>query len=281
VPEAAALLVGDARRDVLRATGAEATDYLQGQLSQDVAALAPGAYAWSWLLAPNGKVDALLRLTRLAEDEWLLDTDAGAGAGVLARLVRFRLRTKVDIEATDLGVTALRGEGWEPAAPPGTVLSPPWPGVAGADVITTGANPPGDADDLERARILAGVPRMGAELDERTIPAETGLVAMTVSFTKGCYTGQELVARIDSRGGNVPRRLRGLRFPPGIVPARGAELAAADGAPAGVVTSAVAGADGGAAVGLGYIRRAVPPDATLRLADGPGRAEVEQVELPR
>ena len=66
--------------------------------------------------------------------------------------------------------------------------------------------------EVEVARILAGIPALGAELSERTIPAETGLVTMTVSFEKGCYTGQELVARIDSRGSNVARHIRHLRF---------------------------------------------------------------------
>ena len=90
-----------------------------------------------------------------------------------------------------------------------------WGGLAGYDLL--GADPvaPDGAvavsqDDYEAARIEAGFPRHGAELDERTIPAEAGLVEASVSFTKGCYTGQELVARIDSRGSNVPRHLRGL-----------------------------------------------------------------------
>ena len=67
-----------------------------------------------------------------------------------------------------------------------------------------------DPAEYEAVRIAAGIPRMGAELTDKTIPGETGLIELTVSFTKGCYTGQELVARIDSRGGNVPRHLRRL-----------------------------------------------------------------------
>ncbi len=69
-----------------------------------------------------------------------------------------------------------------------------------------------EADAYEAALVEAGFPRHGRELDDRTIPAEAGLVEAAVSFTKGCYTGQELVARIDSRGSNVPRHLRGLRL---------------------------------------------------------------------
>ena len=210
-------------RDVLRVDGPEAGSYLQGQLSQDVVAIPAGGSAWSWLLAPTGKVEALLRVARLGSDEWLLDTDAGWGEKVRARLDRFKLRTKAEIELVPALVVGLRGDGWDLAglgASAALVASPPWPGVDGADLVfLDGGAPVGLPDDAERApgayepdRIRAGIPRMGAELDEKTIPAETGLVPLTVSFTKGCYTGQELVARIDSRGGHVPRSLRLLRF---------------------------------------------------------------------
>ncbi|HET6966518.1 MAG TPA: hypothetical protein VFH58_17230 [Acidimicrobiales bacterium] len=315
----------DLARDVLTASGPEAASFLQGQLSQDVLALADGDFAWSWLLAPNGKVDALLRVTRLSTDEWLLDTDAGWGEPVLTRLNRFKLRTKVDIQPSTRTVVGLRGAGWKEAGGgllgAGLVLSPPWPGVEGADVLLPDGLPAGldvrPADEYEARRILAGIPRMGAELDERTIPAETGLVAMTASFTKGCYTGQELVARIDSRGGNVPKRLRGLRWAsadasgpetpgpeapgpeapgpetpgpetprPGssaagspVVP--GTELFTTDGRAAGIVTSVApaSGSDTAAWVGLGYVRRGVEIDETL--STGPLGTPVTQVELGR
>lgn len=270
-------------RDVIAVTGPESGTFLQGQLSQDVLALAEGGSAWSWLLAPNGKVDALLRVTRLPGEDWLLDTDAGWGEAALTRLNRFKLRTKVDLSPSPLVVVGLRGPGW--VTPPGAVavMSPPWPHVEGADVLCppdTAAVLPAAAGDHEADRILAGMPRMGAELDERTIPAETGLVPITVSFTKGCYTGQELVARIDSRGGNVPRRLRGLRFEPppegnGEV-APGDELVGEDGGPAGVVTS-VARSERHGLVGLGYVRRGIGTADALQTR--PARVRAAQVEL--
>ena len=114
---------------------------------------------------------------------------------------------------------------------------------------------------------------MGAELTDKTIPGETGLIEQTVSFTKGCYTGQELVARIDSRGGNVPRRLRGL-VPAGPVEP-GTTLVDGSGADAGTVTS-VAHSSGTGWVALGYVRRGVEVPATLRAADG----RVAVPELP-
>jgi folate-binding protein YgfZ len=116
---------------------------------------------------------------------------------------------------------------------------------------------------------------MGAELTEKTIPAETDLIDWTVSFTKGCYTGQELVARIDSRGGNVPRHLRGMLLPAGVGP--GTELTDTDGRPAGTVTSAAVSASLGP-VGLGYVRRGIEVPAVVRAGlDGP---EVMVRELP-
>src|SRR5690242_21856960 len=99
--------------------------------------------------------------------------------------------------------------------------------------------------DYERARIEAGVPAMGKELTDATIPVEAGqwLIDASVSFTKGCFTGQELVARIDSRGGNAPRPVRGLRIA-GRAEV-GAAVAAIDGLAPGARTSASFDADDG------------------------------------
>ena len=271
------LFAVDLGRDVLTATGPDAESYLQGQLSQDVAAIGPGESAWSWVLAPTGKVDALVRVTRTPDGDWMLDTDGGWGSAVQTRLNRFKLRSKVDIEVSSLVVIGIRGPlGDLDLSSARAVITPPWPGVTGADVIGESSAIAGvetaDAIEAEAARIVAGIPRMGAELDDRTIPGETGLIPITVSFTKGCYTGQELVARIDSRGGNVPRYLRGLRFT-GEVGA-GAELTSADGGAAGVVTSVVREPSGGW-VGLGYVRRGFHPSDGLRA----GEVAVTQVEL--
>ncbi|MCU4183621.1 hypothetical protein K6U06_04565 [Acidiferrimicrobium sp. IK] len=284
----------DPRRDVVRASGPDATAFLQGQLSQDVAALRSGASAWSWLLQPAGKVEALVRATRLDGDAWLLDTDRGWGERVLARLNRFKLRTKVDLELMDdwtvvglRGPDLQRGDGvpeWlkSASATPGVVaaVDASWPGLPGVDLIGPGpAAPAGiaalDADGWEAARIETGIPVMGAELNERTIPAETGLVDRTVSFTKGCYTGQELVARIDSRGSNVPRLLRGVRLDGRVEP--GAALRRPDGSDAAVVTS-VARSPVSGWVALAYARRGVEPGMTVS-ADGGVEGRVDALPL--
>jgi folate-binding protein YgfZ len=266
-------------RDVIEAVGPESGPYLQGQLSQDVLALLPGTGAWSWVLAPTGKVDALVRVVRLDETRWLIDTDSGWGQPLLGRLARFKLRTKVDLSDAALSVLGVRG-GALPASVRhalGPVAEvPAWPGLDGSDLYVGRAGKDADLSDLvtvidpaayEEVRIRAGIPVMGAELTDKTIPGETGLIDLTVSFTKGCYTGQELVARIDSRGGNVPRHLRLLTMP-AEVPV-GSELYADAGRSeqAGRVTSSASARDGGW-VGLGYIKRGLEPPLRLVASNG-------------
>jgi folate-binding protein YgfZ len=247
-------------------------------MSQDLDAVADGSSAWSWLLAPNGKVDALVRMSRVAADRWVIDTDGGWGEAVVTRLSRFKLRTKVDIEASPWKVIGLRGDGWEVAGRPDLVVVAAWPGVAGVDVLGPAESALEAASGLlidpaayEPVRILAGIPRLGRELTEKTIPAETGLIDMTVSFTKGCYTGQELVARIDSRGGNVPRHLRSLRLEGAVEP--GTELLQGE-QTVGFVTSAALSAHDGW-VGLGYVRRGVEPPVQLQAGLNGPRVDVE------
>lgn len=207
------------QRDAVRVWGPQAVEYLQGQLSQDIDALAPGSSVPSLLLEPSGKVSAWLRVTRLSQDELVLDVDHGFGQAVLDRLQRFKLRTKVEIELDHWSGLAVRGPGASALeAPAGSMALPAaWPGVEGLDLLGPGEVALAgvalvDRADLEALRIECGVPALGAELSENTIPAEAGqwLIDVSVNFDKGCYTGQELVARIDSRGGNVPRRLRGV-----------------------------------------------------------------------
>jgi folate-binding protein YgfZ len=262
-------------RDVIAAEGPQAQEYLQGQLSQDLLEVRAGGSALSWVLAPTGKVDALVRVSRASDDEWVLDTDAGWGDQLLDRLKRFKLRTKVDISPRSWRVLGLRGdgfqdEGFDGVGPELLRVDASWPGFPGVDLIgLSPALPPGWrlalADEYEADRVAAGVPRMGAELTDKTIPGETGLVDRTVSFTKGCYTGQELVARIDSRGGNVARHLRKLTMADNVEP--GAELRRDD-LPAGVVTSSAYSERTGW-VGLGYVRRGFDPPLTLLAgADG-------------
>jgi folate-binding protein YgfZ len=200
-------------RDFVRATGPDVNTFLQGQLSQDVVRLSTGGSTWALLLQPQGKVTAFLRVLRVGDEEFVLETDAGFGPAVIERLNRFKLRVNCDLEPLAWRCIAVRGPRAHELVMSGVVAD--WPGLPGADLVGESPEPPAGVpmcslDAYEAVRIEAGIPIMGRELDEGTIPAEAGVVDMSVSFTKGCYTGQELVARIDSRGGNVPRHLRGV-----------------------------------------------------------------------
>ncbi len=261
-------------RDVVRATGADAATFLQGQISQDIEAVEVGASAWSLVLAPQGKVEAWFRLTRLGENEFLVDLDAGFAEALMARLERFRLRVDAVFEIL---------EGWQMLSIRGSSggsdgldavraelrAAVEWPGFEGVDLLGPEVSLPAGAAastaaDLEVARIRAGWPAMGRELTDRTIPAEiAGLVESSVSFTKGCYTGQELVARIDSRGGNVPRPVRLLEIRgDGVSPGAGITV---DGKTVGEVTSAAADPASGVTVALGPVHRRVEPPASAEV----------------
>ncbi len=207
--------------DRVTVTGPDAVSFMQGQVSQDVAGLAVGASAWSFILEPTGKVCALFLATRVAEDSIACDIDSGYADVLVARINRFKIRIKADV------VVESRG-----------------------DVLTA---------DSETRRIAAHWPAMGSELNDSVIPGETGMIEVTVSFTKGCYTGQELVARVDSRGGNVPRHLRYVEASSDLEP--GTELLA-DSKKVGVVTSCVDGA------GLAYLHRSVAMPAELATPAG-------------
>lgn len=256
-------------RDVVCVRGPEATSYLQGQLSQDVEGLGVGSTSWSFVLQPTGKVDSWARVTRTGDDEILLDVDGSYGEALVARLRRFLLRTKAEIQPLGWTAVALRGPDAAAVDVPGEdVLRVPagWPGVEGVDLLGPKVETPpgvtlGTTGEYEAARITAGVPAMGAELTEKTIPAEVGqwVVDASVDFTKGCFTGQELVARIDSRGGNVPRHLRGLVVEgPGAVPPAGASVLV-DGKKVGEVTSSAVSQELDSPVALAYVARAVDP----------------------
>jgi folate-binding protein YgfZ len=305
--ETAALRTGagafSARRDVLAVRGPDAETYLQGQLSQDVAVLAVGAAVDSLLLQPDGKLAALVRVTRTDGQGFLLDVEGGYGEAVAARLRRFLLRSKVELEHLDWRCLCLRGRSVDDAAAgllavleERGVLTLPfeWNGWTGVDVLGP-RDAVLDASQLpegivscgpaavEACRIASGIPAMGTELTDKTIAAEAGLVGRTVDFDKGCYTGQELVARIDSRGSKVPRRLVGVVAPPG--PEDGAALAggmtlhagaappgdaAAEDKVAGTVTSAAYSSELGAWIALAYLHRSVEAPGPVRVRTGDG-----------
>lgn len=286
-------------RDCVSASGEDTTQFLQGQLSQDVAALAIGASASSLLLHPQGKVAAYLRVNRLGENEFILDVDAGFGETVVTRLKRFLLRTKCDIELLDWQSVSLRGpdapalaeahrsaaivaapaDGW---GVPGVDLL--GPEVMGAGVSELSGATSATAEELNMLRVEAGLPMMGAELTEDTIPEAAGIVDGAVSFTKGCYTGQELVARVDSRGGNVPKRLRRVTLADADSSSTGFVAGASllvDDAVVGTVTSSAWSPTLQGPVAMAYVMRKVEVPAVVQLEQDSASVGVEVKELPK
>ena len=220
-------------RAFVRVAGPDARDYLQRMLSNDVEALAVGDSCDALLLTPKARVIAPLRVRRRAEDDFLLSTEPELGERVRAELLRSRFAAKAEIEPEEHDA---------------------WLVLDGGEVLDE--RPPGDEvseQDYERWRIAAGMPRWGAEIDGRVLPAEAGLDETHVSFTKGCYPGQEPIARQHYRG-KVNRRLRVLDVEGEASP--GADVAYAERV-VGRVTSAVPG------LALAYVRTEVPADAEL------------------
>lgn len=195
-------------RDVVVVEGPDALGYLHSQVSQDLHGMADGDRRWTFVLEPTGKVESLARVTKVSDERYELDTDAGWGEALLARIDRFKIRVQAQ--------TSL-------------------------DAATT-------ATDVDEAlRIEIGWPRLGAEIvPGDTIPAGTGLTRVAVCFTKGCYPGQELVERMDSRAAEAPKSLRRLDVAAGTAPG---DPVLDDGVEVGTVTS-VAGTRA-----LGWVKR--------------------------
>ena len=219
-------------------------------VSNDVEALQVGDACPALLLTPKARLIAPVVVWRRGDDDFLVLTEPELGEAVRALLTRMRLRATCEIEPEEhSSVLVFGGEG----------IATDFPGAV--EVLDSGLAPTIDTDELERRRVEAGIPRWGHELDDRILPAEAGLDATHINFGKGCYPGQEPIARLHYRG-KANRALRVLEL--ADVPPYDAELVH-DGKVVGRVTSAVRRPDG-SVVGLGYVRVEVPADARLELA---------------
>ncbi len=244
-------------RAFVAVTGRDAADYLQRMVSNDVEALGPGESCEALLLTAKARIVAPLVVLRRAPDDFLLLTEPELGDRLRAELLRFRFAARCSVEPEQHASTlVLGGEG-----PVGAVPTAAY-GVPAYELLDV--PPPEDAeaaspDELERLRIGAASPRWGRELDDRVLPAEAGLEERAISFTKGCYPGQEPVARLHHRG-HPNRGLRRLAIEGAEPPAYDAPLTY-DGKEIGRVTSAVPDGDG--VLALAFVRREVPADALL------------------
>jgi tRNA-modifying protein YgfZ len=179
--------------DRLDAVGPDTVKFLHSLVSQNIADLAVGSGAWTFLLQPQGKVTSFAYARRLAEEHVVLLTEAGFGETLHTALSRYRIRTKCELT---LSLSSLAQASFADGVPTFSVTETPEPfaGGEGPGVYNT-------------ARIVNGWPAQPNEITEATIPNETGVLRQSVNFTKGCYVGQELVERIDSRAATTPRRL--------------------------------------------------------------------------
>jgi tRNA-modifying protein YgfZ len=262
------MAVGSRPRAFVRIEGPQAEDYLQRMVSNDVSVLAPGEACDALLLTPRARVIAQLRVVRRGPNDFLLVMETELGETVRRHLIQFRFAARADIEVEQHDSFIAFGEG----APEGPLVlplddygRPAWEVVGAAapdeaDLV--------DAQELERLRIEAGTPRYGREIDDRVLPAEAGLVERAVSLTKGCYPGQEPIARLHYRG-HANRALRVLAIEGDELPDPDVEIRHGDKV-VGRVTSAAR--SNGGIVALGYVRVAVPPDAELTIGSGRARS---------
>lgn len=194
-------------RTVLRASGADVRPFLQGMITQDVALLAPGRPLWAGLLSPQGKALFAFFLHADGEDVWI-DADRGVAEALTKRLLMFRLRKDVGIAPTDLAVYAAWAgdEAGHPADPRLAQAGARWIAPAGSAATTA------DEASYTRHRLALGLPDQAEIGSDSLLWLETNARELNgVSFTKGCYVGQENTARMHHRD-KVRKRLVPLRL---------------------------------------------------------------------
>ena len=295
-------------------TGRDRAAFLQGMLTNDVKGLAPGQGCGAAFLDAHGKVMSLLAVYALPDRLWL-ELPAGMTERTLQLLDKYLISEKAEFEPIDdaYAIVAVQG----PKAPAllaeltgqamdlapyahleATVGGAPVRVIDRAETATpgfhcwiapehaaavwqalrdAGAAPVGHAA-LDVARIEAGVPWYGRDVDETVIMPETGLESL-VHYQKGCYIGQEVVARVKYRG-HVNRHLAGLRLDGARVPAPGAAVLAGD-REVGRITSAARSLALGVAIALGYVRREhLEPGTAVEVQDGDARLPARVAPLP-
>jgi folate-binding protein YgfZ len=294
-------LLERSERALIEVRGPEGAEFLQGQVTNDVETLAPGHGCYAAMLNPKGRIVADMRVLRTAPERFALDTEAASREVVLRDLRMYKIGRRVEIaDTTERSLLSLIGprsdELMEAAigAPPGSeehmlletegiVAVRTNTGIdliaeqdAAAELherlIAAGAHPV-SFEAAEIVRIESGRPRYGVDMSDENLPAEAGIVERAVSFTKGCYVGQEPVARMHYKG-HPNRHLRGLRL---SEPAEPGESVVADRKEVGRITSTALSPALGP-IGLALVRREVEPGREVSIGEGGPAATV--VEVP-
>ena len=274
-------LVDRSNRGVIKITGPDRLSWLHSLTSQHLERLSPGSTQQALVLSPQGHVEHHLTLTDDGAATWIhVEPHTAAALVDYLNSMRFMLRVEVEDLSDSLAVATITpADGAAPLveeAEAKAVMQGPFgtdlivePDVMGKLAVTY---PVAGLWALEAARIAAHVPRPGLDTDHRTLPHEIGLIETAVHLNKGCYRGQETVARIENVG-RPPRRLVFLHLDGSVdrLPAHGAAIATEDGTEVGFVGSAARHFELGP-IGLGLIKRTVPTDAPL-LADGVAAAQ--------
>jgi folate-binding protein YgfZ len=246
-------------RGYVQVSGRDAEDFLERMLSNEISSLAEGEARHALLLTAKGRIVAPLRVVRRTADAFVLVTDSVDLAAPVAdslRAARFASRCDIDVRPWEAYVHL----GVAPGSPSFATAEfgvPAWETWAEEGRVESAV---ADAEALEPLRIEAGTPAWGKELDESILPAEAGLDETHISFTKGCFPGQEPIARLHHRG-HANRRLRRLE----VADARPADEIVWNDKVVGRVTSAVPGR------ALGYVRTEVPDDAVLTIGGAEAR----------
>jgi folate-binding protein YgfZ len=298
--EGAGVLARDGRRRIA-VTGREAADYLHGQVTNDVEALDDGGGCYAALLDRKGRMQGDMRLLRVGDDDFEIETEAVAGDALLRHLSMYKVGREVEVsDVSDraatvsvIGPAAVEVIGCGPlgleyshrrhelggfavravATDLGADLIVSTDGLAAVrDALESAGAEPVDEEAAEVVRVESGRPRFGAEMTTSTIPEEAGINDRAVSFTKGCYIGQETVARLHYKG-KPNRHLRGLRLAAPV--SAGDPVTLGERQVGAIGTSVLSPARG--PIALAIVRREAEPGATVSVADG---IEAELVDLP-
>ena len=281
----AAGLVDRSNREIVRIAGEDRRSWLHSLTTQDLQHLEPGTAAQALVLSPQGHIEHHLTLADDGTAVWA-HVEPGTAGALLAFLQSMRFLLKVDLAdvTSDFSVLTLMGPGRPAAAPDGAVAA--MPDSFGMDVVVprdrrseiaaavegSGAAVAGLAA-YEALRIAAHRPRLGQDTDRRTIPHEVGWIETAVNLSKGCYRGQETVARVHNLG-HPPRRLVFLHLDgsENTLPAHGDPVTMGD-AEIGFTGSVARHFELGP-VALALIKRTVPAEAALRAGGVPAAQEV-------